>query len=899
MSLTCYRCGAWPCVCHDELTLLHGDCVATMAELPESSVTAIVCDPPYMISFMSKNWDTAGVAFDVATWAAALRVAKPGAPLLAFGGDRTHHRLMVAIEDAGWEIRTCVYWVTGSGFPKSLSISKQLDKEEQRRWLKISNGVDSLDVAAIIEAWKEHSKTAKSAGLSFGKSQTETGTNTPKSGSVLGAVQLRASPKSVFSNVVIAELKSSALRPTLAENEPSVLLNADRNTSRLQPPVESVENRPPWQEAGSSESITVHVDAKEWQSESTTNNPKAAEALKTWLGSKPSSKAADSSALCAALTDDLKRITLSQSKTFQSFDTTKQTECASAINVTITESTAASLISFTADTLKREAIDKAAGAEREVVRHDARPETSGTISGASDTRPWIEKSRETGFHECAGPVPITDAAKTWEGYGTALKPATEIAVLCQKPLTEVPFNGRLLVDTQHLLGGLLCLLLSNAKNAELISKLSPAVQGEVSASALMLAAVLHGDESGGLSEAMGMCNSPETVPTCLNIARLWSNILAVVLKHGNTYTTRTATALTTALQTLNCLLSTNIPDAAIQAVSRPFGLPSLAPDAEKSSSDVKLNTENTRRRFAAVLVSLDTDSGGTSARNAAETFRAVLSTVNSVLNHALTSIATESGIRQDTESVSDAENGFESSSHGQPSTAEESAWRLGTLKPEVLPIVLAMKPLDGTFAHNAVTHGVAGLNIDGCRVGTEQIVTSPRSDDLHAKSNSLNDKWSGKVDETPHTGRWPATLCHDGSAEAVAGFPETGGDNRTSVSGTRQGGFGNVGAGGSSVGPCSPVFPDSGSAARYFYCAKAGADERGDSRHPTIKPRKLMEYLCKLVKMPAGNLILDPFCGTGSTLEAARNCGMAAIGIEQNHESCDDTVKRLESGGLF
>ena len=108
------------------LELLHGDCRAVMAGMPAASVDAVVCDPPYGLSFMGKDWDHGipGVAF----WSAALRVAKPGAHLLAFGGTRTFHRLAVAIEDAGWEIRDTVMWVYGSGFPKSHDVGKGIDK---------------------------------------------------------------------------------------------------------------------------------------------------------------------------------------------------------------------------------------------------------------------------------------------------------------------------------------------------------------------------------------------------------------------------------------------------------------------------------------------------------------------------------------------------------------------------------------------------------------------------------------------------------------------------------------------------------------------------------------------------------------------------------------------------
>jgi len=106
--------------------ILHGDCREVMATLDAESADAIVCDPPYGLLFMGKGWDhgVPGVEF----WTEAMRVAKPGAHLLAFGEPRTFHRLACAIEDAGWEIRDCVMWVYGSGFPKSLDVSKAIDK---------------------------------------------------------------------------------------------------------------------------------------------------------------------------------------------------------------------------------------------------------------------------------------------------------------------------------------------------------------------------------------------------------------------------------------------------------------------------------------------------------------------------------------------------------------------------------------------------------------------------------------------------------------------------------------------------------------------------------------------------------------------------------------------------
>lgn len=89
---------------------------------------SIVTDPPYELGFMGKNWDRSGVSNNVEIWKEALRVLKPGGHLLAFSGSRTYHRMTCAIEDAGFEIRDQIMWVYGSGFPKSLNVSKAIDK---------------------------------------------------------------------------------------------------------------------------------------------------------------------------------------------------------------------------------------------------------------------------------------------------------------------------------------------------------------------------------------------------------------------------------------------------------------------------------------------------------------------------------------------------------------------------------------------------------------------------------------------------------------------------------------------------------------------------------------------------------------------------------------------------
>ena len=103
------------------------DCMDALPKLADNSVDSIVTDPPYEIGFMGKSWDKSGIAYNVDMWKECLRVLKPGGHLVSFGGTRTYHRLVVAIEDAGFEIRDQLQWIYGSGFPKSMDVSKAID----------------------------------------------------------------------------------------------------------------------------------------------------------------------------------------------------------------------------------------------------------------------------------------------------------------------------------------------------------------------------------------------------------------------------------------------------------------------------------------------------------------------------------------------------------------------------------------------------------------------------------------------------------------------------------------------------------------------------------------------------------------------------------------------------
>ena len=217
------------------------------------------------------------------------------------------------------------------------------------------------------------------------------------------------------------------------------------------------------------------------------------------------------------------------------------------------------------------------------------------------------------------------------------------------------------------------------------------------------------------------------------------------------------------------------------------------------------------------------------------------------------------------------------------------------LKPSLEPITVARKPLIGTVAANVLQHGTGALNVDGCRVGNDGGTT--RSEQApYAKSG-----WrTGHKVEPPNSGRWPANLIHDGSDEVVELFPQTNGSSNP--------GHMSREAGVKDMRRDVLGYADSGSAARFFYCAKTSKTDRNESKpamplfgipaehtennHPTVKPTDLMRYLCRLVT-PPGGVVLDPFMGSGSTGKAAILEGFDFIGCELDADSLEIARARI------
>jgi DNA modification methylase len=258
-----------------------------------------------------------------------------------------------------------------------------------------------------------------------------------------------------------------------------------------------------------------------------------------------------------------------------------------------------------------------------------------------------------------------------------------------------------------------------------------------------------------------------------------------------------------------------------------------------------------------------------------------------------------------------------------PATSGAKQWSGygSALKPALEPITLARKPLDGTLAANTLKHGCGGINVDGCRVEADDLGALQKNwGRVQSVSQGIASTGLKAIDLSNRApaGRWPANFIHDGSDEVVGMFPQTTSGTklphhkRTVPKGKHNFGSG-VGGGKLLAPPDGEYFEgDSGSAARFFYCAKASDREIlaaeshplfGESfdavknTHPTVKPLALMQWLIRLVT-PPGGILLEPFAGSGTTLLAAKTEGRRAVGIEISEEYCETAANRLRNETL-
>lgn len=248
-----------------------------------------------------------------------------------------------------------------------------------------------------------------------------------------------------------------------------------------------------------------------------------------------------------------------------------------------------------------------------------------------------------------------------------------------------------------------------------------------------------------------------------------------------------------------------------------------------------------------------------------------------------------------------------------PATEAAKQWTgwSTTLKPASEDWWLLRKPLsEKTLAKNLLKWGTGALNIDGCRIGTDTITVSGDNKGFHMwkEQNGRKTKQVANKPPTTHTGRWPANLMHDGSDEVTSLFPVTG----SSKSGVRDpnGTMGYHGGASGLPGVVAGYNDNGGSAARFFYCAKASVNDKEEglagllkarqvmtplpkeNDHPTVKPTALMQYLCRLIT-PPGGIVLDLFMGSGSTGKAAIKEGFRFVGCDLDNHYCNIAYNRI------
>jgi len=435
----------------------------------------------------------------------------------------------------------------------------------------------------------------------------------------------------------------------------------------------------------------------------------------------------------------------------------------------------------------------------------------------------------------------TEAARQWQGWGTALKPALETVTFASKPYTDEQVLDIIQSNLFRLETRLWLLSSANAAG-----KSSTSNQSEYGAACAI--AQWNADEitstRAALCDPMGTSLFELATTTSLNIVSSWRRTLDESWSDGSTSTIGMRSSTTIDWRTLKFSLSQITPASIIKACSLPGGF-----SANASTAEIHFN--------------------------------ASLSLLQSIRTLSAT----------------------------EPAISREQHEHLGAgVTPNLDPCIMARKPLVGTVAANVLEHGTGALNVDGCRVPSSDVIPPISGKGiLGGTSDGWDRPWKNDpegikrrqqsadaaIEKANTLGRWPANLIHDGSDEVMGLFPANAGASAPVKGSELSAPAKNVYEGGYGRVP-GAFHADKGSAARFFYAAKASKKDRGEGNvHPTVKPTDLMAYLCRLVT-PPGGVVLDPFMGSGSTGKAAMREGFRFIGCEMSPEYMTIARARIE-----
>lgn len=769
-----------------KVVLHSGDCRDVMRALPDNSVDAIVTDPPYALvsiqkrfssetaaaaqaegmggaykrlsgGFMGKKWDTGEAAFAVEFWAEALRVLKPGGHVVAFGGTRTYHRLACAIEDGGFEIRDCLMWVYGCLDAETVAVTPNGLAHHSE--LNVGDIVLTYDPATKAYSWGpiEHvhrysiSDTVYRIATDYGDQVVSRNHRC--------IVERGGEETFQFAEEIAREREACV--PVL-EDLPALLAAVSGS----------------YQGTGDAQSDMlprVHESAH-WPYQ---------------LWGAPSRDAQ------GQVESDVLSL---RNRVLAEYEVVGQGE--------------------------------AAGMFAPVQRGSAWSRVEGT-------RAQGPCGVESGVGGGAGGALHRAVQSIMEGWRHVSAQARE---LCERALCSLPRR-----------------VLAYGTNRWLCDGASPCC----------------GSYSWALSDTIGVGAShrPQTAqqrPGQPHVVRDEQGSQTVRGWEGH----HAVVGRVTAEQYDGVIWCVTVRTGAFVAVRNGMAFPTGNSGFPKSHNvskaiDKAAGAEREIVRIPASEVRNPKATG--SGRDGMDG-------------------ATRPWIEQA------KERGFHEKAGDTPVTDAAKQWDgWGTaLKPAVEPIVLARKPLDGTVAANVLKWGTGAINVDGCRVAHSEECRPIKAQSLEGRkgriiAQAIRDK---DTTELKASGRYPANIIHDGSAEVVGAFPESDGQ-QGDVRGTEpsQVTADIYGAFNGRVPQVSRG--DSGSAARFFYTAKADSHDRIASKHPTVKPVDLMQWLVRLV-CPKGGTVLDPFAGTGTTGEAAWREGVRAILIEREVDYQQDIARRMD-----
>lgn len=816
--------------------LMLGDCREQMKLLPDACVDSIITDPPYHLTqasrggsprnpgtgpfgrvhlgekgFMGQVWDGGGVAFDPSVWVEALRVAKPGAMLLAFGGTRTFHRLACAIEDAGWEIRDCLSWIYGC-----LSSDTELLIDGQ--WEPYHKAIDKGHALCYIPDRDEYQWQPIQELVEYDYDDT--------------AFHIRGDHTD---QIVSRNHRCLVERGGVYEFALAETLECDACVPVLESVQDLLDALPvPYVGTGDTESVLrlgvqTEADAKEEAACKTQGTSRCLLDVRQ--------RNMEAGRVAAEDQDAVLLVGVQRCGTRQGVGETRIQgsggEDCGRLGVVpdqdewSEEPGMAGWRDLLPQTRKLQA--------DQVCPLPGGVSANGEVGRVCNGTPAVRCA-------CSGPMPGTAGGGASCEPRPAGQPAGESGTIRQQSGAQVvrgeghTRSDLARVEPFHYRGKVWCIRVpSGAFVARRNGK------------------VFVTGNSG--------------FPKSLDISAAVDRLDAKEDQHRRR------------LRFTEWVRSHNVTSARIDEATGTNMGGHYTSSASQPAIMTREHLEACRHLFHDVpeWVERECDIRSVESRNFA--MREVLGKGTSKLAQG----------QFNAERVAGGYGYGAEYNLTAPATDDAKTWKgWGTaLKPAWEPIILAMKPCDGTYAQNAVTHGVAGLNIDGCRIGADAGWSYPNGRGgkgcFGQKSLSQNLTEPKKA----AAGRWPSNLLLDEGAGKIL-------DEHTGTSTSRKGKpRGSKEAGdGWGMTKTGAEYDDAGGASRFFFSAKVSQKERQrgceglpkGNNHPTLKPISLMRYLCRLTKTPTGGIVLDPFMGSGSTGIAALAEGREFVGIEQSEE---------------